>query len=105
MRRNKGFIALQLCVGAELPGEIRRGCRGFVVPHGCLTLPDSGGSMSVILLDSSESSGSNCSLYCALIQLSDPVSLTATSEKKIRNGFPSAVPRCSVEISRGPAFL
>jgi uncharacterized MAPEG superfamily protein len=31
--------------------------------------------------------------YCALTQLSDPVSLTATSEKKTRVGLPSAVPR------------
>ena len=29
---------------------------------------------------------------CAFIQLSDPVSLTATFEKKARSGFPSAVP-------------
>jgi hypothetical protein len=43
--------------------------------------------------------------YCAFIQLSDPVSLTDTSERVIRNGLPSAVPRCSVEIRRGPAFL
>jgi cytochrome P450 len=31
--------------------------------------------------------------YCALIQLSDPVTLTDTSEKKTRTGLPSAVPR------------
>ena len=31
--------------------------------------------------------------YCAFIQLSDPVTLTDTSEKKIRTGLPSAVPR------------
>jgi hypothetical protein len=44
-------------------------------------------------------------LYCAFIHVSDPVSLTATSVKNSWNGPPSAVPRCSVEISRGPAFL
>jgi hypothetical protein len=43
--------------------------------------------------------------YCAVIQVFDPVSLTDTSEKKIRAGLPSAVPRWSVEIRRGPAFL
>ena len=43
--------------------------------------------------------------YCAFIHVSDPVSLTATSEKNSWNGPPSAVPRWSVEISRGPAFL
>lgn len=31
--------------------------------------------------------------YCAFTQLSDPVNLTDTSEKKSRSGFPSAVPR------------
>jgi hypothetical protein len=41
----------------------------------------------------------------ALIQLSNPVYLTDTLEKKTRMGLPSPVPRCSVEISRGPAFL
>ena len=44
-------------------------------------------------------------VYFASIQLSDPVSLTAKSEMKMCKGLPSAVPRCSVEISRGPAFL
>jgi hypothetical protein len=44
-------------------------------------------------------------VYCAGIHLSDPVTLTATSEMKMCRGLPSAVPRCSVEISRGPAFL
>src|SRR5271163_4518641 len=44
-------------------------------------------------------------VHCALIQFSDPVTLTDTSEKEIRRGFPSAVPGCSVEIRRGPAFL
>jgi hypothetical protein len=34
-----------------------------------------------------------CGFYCAFTQLSDPVTLTATSEKKIRSGAPSAVPR------------
>jgi hypothetical protein len=43
--------------------------------------------------------------YCAFIQVSDPVSLTDTSEKKRCSGLPSAVPRWSVEIRRGPAFL
>ncbi len=43
--------------------------------------------------------------YCAGIHLSEPVSLTATSEIKMCRGLPSAVPRCSVETSRGPAFL
>jgi hypothetical protein len=31
--------------------------------------------------------------YCAFIQLSEPVNLTATSDKKTRTGWPSAVPR------------
>jgi hypothetical protein len=31
--------------------------------------------------------------YCAFIQLSDPATLTDRSEKKIRAGAPSAVPR------------
>ena len=44
-------------------------------------------------------------VYFASIQASDPVSLTATPEIKMCSGLPSAVPRCSVEISRGPAFL
>ncbi len=44
-------------------------------------------------------------VYSALIQVSEPVSLTDTSEKKMCKGLPSAVPRCSVEISKGPAFL
>jgi hypothetical protein len=44
-------------------------------------------------------------VYCAGIHLSDPVSLTATSEKKTCRGLPSAVPRCSVENRIGPAFL
>ena len=43
--------------------------------------------------------------YCASIQLSEPVSLTATSEMKMCSGLPSAVPRCSVENRIGPAFL
>ncbi len=43
--------------------------------------------------------------YCALIHLSDPVSLTDTSVRKMCRGLPSAVPRCSVENSSGPAFL
>jgi hypothetical protein len=43
--------------------------------------------------------------YCALIQLSDPVNLTDTLEKKTCMGLPSPVPRCSVEISREPTFL
>jgi len=43
--------------------------------------------------------------YCASTQLSDPFSLTATFEKKIRSGWPSAVPRWSVEMRSGPAFL
>src|SRR6185369_13000039 len=36
--------------------------------------------------------------HCALIQLSDPVTLTARSVIKIRTVFPSAVPLWSVEI-------
>ncbi len=44
-------------------------------------------------------------VYCAFVQVSDPVSLTATPEMKMCRGLPSAVPRCSDEISRGPAFL
>ena len=43
--------------------------------------------------------------YSAFIQASEPVSLTDTSERKMCRGLPSAVPRCSVETSRGPAFL
>jgi hypothetical protein len=43
--------------------------------------------------------------YCALIQVSDPVSLTATSVKKIRSGLPSPVPRWSRETNSGPTFL
>lgn len=43
--------------------------------------------------------------YCASTQVSDPTSLTDTFEKKSRSGLPSAVPRWSVEIRRGPAFL
>ena len=42
--------------------------------------------------------------YCAFAQ-SDPVTLTATFEKKIRTGFPSALPRWSIATSSGPAFL
>jgi len=45
------------------------------------------------------------SSYFASIQVSDPVSFTDTSEIKMCRGLPSAVPRCSVEMSRGPAFL
>ena len=45
------------------------------------------------------------SSYCASVQVSDPVSLKDTFEKKIRHGLPSAIPRWSVETSRGPAFL
>jgi hypothetical protein len=44
-------------------------------------------------------------IYCAFIQVSDPLTLTATSDKKICRGLPSAVPRCSVENNSGPAFL
>ena len=44
-----------------------------------------------------EASDINCRtsrlFYCAFIQLSDPATLTARSEKKIRSGAPSAVPR------------
>ncbi len=43
--------------------------------------------------------------YCAFIHVSDPTSLTDTFEKKRCTGSPSAVPRCSVEKRRGPAFL
>ena len=44
-------------------------------------------------------------VYCAFTQVSEPATLTATSEKKSRSGPPSAVPLCSVETRRGPAFL
>ncbi len=44
-------------------------------------------------------------VYSAFTHVSDPVSLTDTSEKKRCRGLPSTVPRCSVEIRRGPAFL
>src|SRR5262245_16932099 len=43
--------------------------------------------------------------YCALTQVSEPASLTATSVKKIRSGLPSPVPRWSKATRRGPAFL
>ena len=43
--------------------------------------------------------------YFASIQVSDPVSFTATFVMEMCRGLPSAVPRCSVETSRGPAFL
>jgi len=43
--------------------------------------------------------------YCASIHLSEPASLTETSEIKMCRGLPSAVPRCSVENRIGPAFL
>src|SRR5215472_10120563 len=43
--------------------------------------------------------------YCAFIQVSEPATLTATSEKKTRIGLPSANPRRSVEMRRGPAFF
>jgi len=32
-------------------------------------------------------------VYCAFIQVFDPTSLTDTSEKKTRSGWPSPVPR------------
>ena len=44
-------------------------------------------------------------VHCASIQLSDPVSLTATFVNVCVRGAPSAVPLCSVENSSGPAFL
>lgn len=44
-------------------------------------------------------------VYCAFIQVSEPVSLTETSERKMCRGLPSAKPRCSVENRIGPAFL
>ena len=43
--------------------------------------------------------------YFASSHVSDPTSLTATFVKKRCSGLPSAVPRCSVEKRRGPAFL
>ena len=43
--------------------------------------------------------------YSAFIQLSDPVNFTATFVKVRVIGAPSAVPLCSVEKRRGPAFL
>jgi hypothetical protein len=43
--------------------------------------------------------------YRSFTHLSDPSSLTATLEKEMCTGLPSAVPRCSVEIRSGPAFL
>ncbi len=60
-----------------------------------------------LVLFSIPTAPTNCDLiiYFASIQASDPVSLTATFVKKIRAGLPSAVPRWSVEKSRGPAFL
>ncbi len=45
-------------------------------------------------------------VYCASTHLSDPASLTATSEKKTRDGIMrSAFPGRLVEIRRAPAFL
>jgi len=44
-------------------------------------------------------------IYCAFTHVSDPVSFTATSVKKIRSGLPSPVPRWSKETDRGPTFL
>src|SRR6185312_6369011 len=44
-------------------------------------------------------------LYLASIQAFEPFSLTATFVKKRCRGLPSAVPRCSVEMRMGPAFL
>jgi hypothetical protein len=43
--------------------------------------------------------------YCAFIHLSEPATLTDTLEMKTCRGLASAVPRCSVETNRGPAFL
>src|SRR5215475_6609806 len=43
--------------------------------------------------------------HFALTHLSEPVSLTATSDRKMCRGLPSALPRCSVEMSSGPAIL
>src|SRR6266508_1356774 len=43
--------------------------------------------------------------YRALSHALEPASLTATSVKKMRIGLPSFVPRCSSEISSGPASL
>jgi hypothetical protein len=44
-------------------------------------------------------------VQCASTHLSDPASLTATLVNERWKGLPSAVPRCSVEMRRGPAFL
>jgi hypothetical protein len=49
--------------------------------------------------------GPHLYVYCASTHLSDPVSLTATSERKMCRGLPSALPLCSVENRIGPAFL
>jgi len=49
--------------------------------------------------------GTHLYVYCAGIHLSEPVSLTETSEIKMCRGLPSAKPRCSVENRIGPAFL
>jgi hypothetical protein len=48
---------------------------------------------------------SSATFQCTSAHLSDPASLTATLVKERWNGFPSAVPRCSVEMRSGPAFL
>src|SRR5579864_3229188 len=66
---------------------------------------DAGGCGPRLTLRRDPRLGKNQRCYCAFIQLSEPVSLTDTSEKKMCTGLPSAVPRCSVETSRGPAFL
>jgi alkylation response protein AidB-like acyl-CoA dehydrogenase len=49
--------------------------------------------------------GVSITTYFAAIQVSEPTSLTDTSERKMCRGLPSAVPRCSVENKIGPAFL
>ena len=50
-------------------------------------------------------SGQPFDVYSAFIQVSDPVSLTDTSEINMCRGLPSAKPRCSVANRIGPAFL
>jgi hypothetical protein len=61
--------------------------------------------VQIILLSPTEPLKTGALFYSAFIQLSDPVSFTATPVKLSVSGAPSAVPLCSVETRSGPAFL
>src|ERR1043166_5907742 len=86
-RQPRGQLAVYLTPGYEETFD--RPCAAVVIP---LPMTSIARTSPVVV-------------YCAFIQVSDPVSLTDTSEKKTRSGLPSAVPRWSVEIKRGPACL